>query len=248
MARFFVTPDCVGVDSIIVDNRDDVHHMVKVLRLREGDKLDVSDSVAWEYHCEIDSIEDGVATLRILDKQSFSAEPETRVTLFQGVPKGSKFETIVQKTVELGVDTIQPVFMARTVVVDKGNYSKKVLRLNKIAAEAVKQCKRGVIPQVEEPIKMSQMIEELADYDLVLFPYENEKGTTIKDELRRVTDSGACGLRVAVIIGPEGGFSDDEAADIVEAGGLSVSLGRTTLRTETAGMAALAMIMYELEL
>ncbi|MBQ0078839.1 MAG: 16S rRNA (uracil(1498)-N(3))-methyltransferase, partial [Eubacterium sp.] len=137
MSRFFVTPDCVGADNIIIENRDDVHHMVKVLRLREGDELDVSDSVAWEYRCEIDSIEDGVATLKILDKQSFSAEPETRVTLFQGVPKGSKFETIVQKTVELGVDTIQPVFMARTVVVDKGNYGKKVQRLNKIAAEAV---------------------------------------------------------------------------------------------------------------
>ncbi|MBQ0079857.1 MAG: RNA methyltransferase, partial [Eubacterium sp.] len=187
------------------------------------------------------------------DKQSFSAEPETRVTLFQGVPKGSKFETIVQKTVELGVDTIQPVFMARTVVVDKGNYSKKVQRLNKIAAEAVKQCKRGVIPQVEEPIKMMQMLEDLEDFDLVLFPYENEKGTTIKDELRGVAQAQAngemaAGLRVAVIIGPEGGFSDEEASDIVEAGGLSVSLGRTTLRTETAGMAALAMIMYELEL
>lgn len=244
MSRFFVAPECVGADSIVIDSRDDIHHMTKVLRLSEGDKIDVSDSVRWEYLCEIKEINSTAVVLRILDKQGFSTEPDIKVTLFQGIPKGSKFETIVQKTVELGIDAIQPVFMARTVVVDKGNYSKKVTRLNKIAAEAVKQCKRGVIPQVEDAIRFKEMLALLNDYDMVLFPYENEKCTTIKDVLRNCQDV----RNIAVIIGPEGGFSDDEAEQVVSAGGLSVSLGKTTLRTETAGMAALAMIMYELEM
>lgn len=244
MSRFFVAPESVGADSIIIDSRDDIHHMTKVLRLSEGDEIDVSDSVCWEYRCEIKEIDSTAVILKILDKQSFSTESDTRVTLFQGIPKGSKFETIVQKTVELGIDTIQPVFMARTVVVDKGNYSKKVVRLNKIAAEAVKQCKRGVIPQVEDAIRFKEMLGLLSDYDMVLFPYENEKGTTIKDVLRNCQDVRS----IAVIIGPEGGFSEEEATQVVDAGGLSVSLGKTTLRTETAGMAALAMIMYELEM
>ena len=131
MSRFFVSPDSVGENTIIIDNREDLHHMSKVLRLREGDKVDVSDTIRWEYSCIISSIDKNEAVLQIVDKQNFASEPETRITLFQGVPKGNKFETIVQKCVELGVDSIQPVFMDRTVVVDKGNYTKKVDRLNK---------------------------------------------------------------------------------------------------------------------
>ena len=246
MSRFFVSPDSVGENTIIIDNREDLHHMSKVLRLREGDKVDVSDTIRWEYSCIISSIDKNEAVLQIVDKQNFASEPETRITLFQGVPKGNKFETIVQKCVELGVDSIQPVFMDRTVVVDKGNYTKKVDRLNKIAAETVKQCKRGIIPQVMDPVKVPEMIESFGELDLVLFPYENERGITIKDVLR--DEQGAGATHVGVVIGPEGGFSDKEAEAIVKGGGISVSLGKTTLRTETAGMAAVAMILYELEL
>lgn len=246
MSRFFVSPDAVGDNTIVIDSREDIHHLSKVLRLREGDSIDISDSVSSEYRCVITSMDKSAVLLKIIDKQSFTTEPETRITLFQGIPKGSKFETIVQKCVELGVDTIQPVFMDRTVVVDKGNYSKKIERLNKISAEAVKQCKRGMVPQVLNSIKVPEMIESFDDYDLVLFPYENEKGITIKDVL--TDEPGAGATNIAVIIGPEGGFSEKEADTIVEAGGLSVSLGKTTLRTETAGMAAIAMILYELEL
>lgn len=245
MSRFFVTSDAVGSSTITITDRDDIHHMNKVLRLRPGDEVDISDQTEWEYRCGIESIDKDQTVLRILDKQKFTAEPETRVTLYQGIPKGSKMETIVQKTVELGIDTIVPVFMDRTVVVDKGGYGRKVERLSKIAAEAVKQCRRGVIPIVADAIRTKDMLAELSSFDTVLFPYENEKGTTMKDVLRGLSGDVRS---IAVIIGPEGGFSEEEAEAIVEAGGLSVSLGKTTLRTETAGMAALAMIMYELEM
>lgn len=258
MSRFFVDPENIGTNMIIMNNADDIHHMMKVLRLKEGDEVDISDGVRWEYRACIESLSREEAELRILDKQAFASEPSVEVTLFQGIPKQGKMETIIQKCVELGVHEIVPVFMDRTVVVDRGNFGKKVQRWNRVSAEAVKQCKRGIVPVVAEPLKMEVLFRDKSDsgipdmfkeFDLVLFPYENEKGTTIKEVLQAAA-SAACSSpsRVAVIIGPEGGFSDEEADAIVAAGGKSVSLGKTILRTETAGMAALAMIMYELEM
>lgn len=140
---------------------------------------------------------------------------------------------------------IVPVFMDRTVVVEKGNFSKKLERWQKISDQAVKQCKRGVIPQICDQVRTADLAGMLGDYDLVLFPYENEDVYTIKDCLRGLSQKPK---RVAVIIGPEGGFSDREAEAMDEIGAAKVTLGKTILRTETAGMAALAMIMYELEL
>lgn len=246
MSRFFVNPEDIGNNLITIHNADDIHHMMKVLRLKEGDEVDISDGVEWEYRVRIKSLEKGEVELAILDKQAFAAEPDVKVTLFQGIPKQGKMETIIQKCVELGVHRIVPVFMDRTVVVDRGNFGKKVDRWNKVSAEAVKQCRRGIIPEVTAPI--TGMPDQLEEFDMVLLPYENEKGTTIKDVLRGEEDADRKLRNIAVIIGPEGGFSEEEADAIIGAGGISVSLGRTILRTETAGMATLAMIMYELEL
>ena len=262
MSRFFVSPEDIGSNLILMHNADDLHHMMKVLRLKEGDEVDVSDGVQWEYRARIESLSKEEAELLILDKQAFASEPSVRVTLFQGIPKAGKMETIIQKCVELGVYEIVPVFMDRTVVVDRGKFGRKVERWNRVSAEAVKQCRRGIVPRVAEPIKSEDLLKDsdntgmpdrFEEFDLVLFPYENEKGSTIKDVLRqeaagRSDAAGNKPERVAVIIGPEGGFSDGEAMAIIGVGGRSVSLGRTILRTETAGMAALAMIMYELEL
>lgn len=279
MSRFFVQPENVGEKTIRIESREDLHHMMKVLRLSAGDEIDISDSSAWEYRAELVHLDAQYAEARILDKQSFTVEPGVKVTLFQGIPKQGKMETIVQKCVELGAWQIVPVFMARTVVVDKGNFGKKLQRWQKVSCEAVKQCKRGIVPEVAAPMQIADAIKAFDGFDLVLFPYENETGVTIKDVLRRelahietqarrsgegcivaegdaeqAAVEGAVGQparlpsRIAVMIGPEGGFSEEEAKAIIDAGGRSVSLGRTTLRTETAGLAAIAMIMYELEL
>ncbi len=262
MSRFFVSPDQVGANLITIEDRNDLHHMKKVLRLGPGDEVDISDGSAWEYRARIEYLEADMAQLQILDKQSFATEPATRVTLYQGIPKQGKMETIIQKCVELGVHRVVPVFMDRTVVVDKGNFQKKIDRWQKVSAEAVKQCRRGIIPEVSGAMRMKEVLADLAgSYDLILIPYENEDGTTIKDVLRSLPaksgDAAApetatlkpdAPVTIAVLIGPEGGFSEEEVAMVTGAGGRSVSLGRTTLRTETAGMAALAMIMYELEL
>lgn len=247
MSRFFVDPSDITDKYIYLSDRGDLHHMKKVLRLAVGDELDISDGAAWEYHVEIEEMTADEAKLLILDKQKFAREPEIQVTLFQGIPKAGKMEGIIQKCVELGVYAITPVFMERTVVVDKGNFGKKLDRWQKISDEAVKQCKRGIIPEVRESLKFKEMVEELDQFDLILFPYENEENRTIKDCLRGLEDAASI-KTIAIIIGPEGGFAEKEATLLDEAGAERVSLGKTILRTETAGPAALAMTMYELEL
>lgn len=252
MIKFFVEQDAVAGSEIYIQKKEDIKHLTKVLRAKIGDKICISDGGEWEYETEIARIEDLCVTLRIVDKQKPAREPDTRVTLYQGIPKASKMETIIQKTVELGIDSIVPVFMERTVVTDKGQFDKKLQRWQKISEEAVKQCKRSRIPQVRKPLFFAETIKEISDeseYGLVICPYENEENRTMKDCLREAAISKPS--RIAVIIGPEGGFSDKEIQLLKEATAdrvRLVTLGRTILRTETAGLAALAMIMYELEL
>ena len=245
MSRFFTSPESVGEKSIRITDQNDIHHITKVLRLKIGDKIDISDSDKWEYETEISYMDKDYVEAIIIDRQKFANEPRSKVTLFQGVPKQGKMELIIQKTVELGVYEIVPVFTDRTVVTDNGKFSKKIERWQKISDEAVKQCKRGIIPTVADDLTFKEMMERLKAFDLVLFPYENEDDRTIKDALRERKDIPET---IAIIIGPEGGFSDKEALALNDFGAECVTLGKTTLRTETAGMVALAMTMYEFEL
>ncbi|WP_415928973.1 RsmE family RNA methyltransferase [Zhenpiania hominis] len=245
MSKFFVDASDVQGGSIFIRSKEDVRHIVKVLRLKEGAEIEISDSAQWEYTARICFIGEDEVEAEILDKQKFAREPELQVTLFQGIPKQSKMETIIQKCVELGVYEVVPVFMERTVVVDRGKFYKKQERWQKISAEAVKQCRRGIIPEIGDARNFKEMVKALDGFDRIVFPYENETGRTIKDCLRGFE---AKPRRVALIIGPEGGFSDEEARQLKERGADCVSLGKTILRTETAGPAAMAMLMYELEL
>ena len=245
MAKFFVDAKDIGESTIRITDADDRKHMTKVLRMGIGDTICVSDSVKFEYEAEIMAIEKDYIEAKIVDMQNFAREPELKITLFQGVPKQGKMETIIQKNVELGIYSIVPVFTDRTVVVDHGGFHKKIERWQKIADEAVKQCKRGVIPQIQREITFKEMLNDVVKYDLILFPYENEENLTIKDCLKNLNEKPKT---AAVIIGPEGGFSGQEADALIGIGAKSVSLGKTILRTETAGMAAVAMTMYELEL
>lgn len=254
MAKFFIDPKDINEKYIYLREKSDLHHLVKVLRNKVGDEIEVSDGSVWEYIAVIEKISENEAVLKIVDRQKFATEPKTRVTLYQGVPKGQKMELIIQKTVELGIDTISPVFMDRTVVEDHGKFDKKIERWQKISDEAVKQCRRGMIPEITGKRTYKEILDELKNFDLVLIPYEDEKGTTIKDVLRDFhenqfhSERGEESCNIAIIIGPEGGFTEKEVKLAVENGAKSVTLGKTTLRTETAGIATLAMIMYELEL
>ncbi len=254
MSRFFVGPQQVCGDLIYMTDREDIKHLSRVLRLGAGDSLDISDAQAFEYRCEIQAVEKERVLLRICERQSFAREPQLLLRLYQGIPKQAKMETIVQKCVELGVHCIVPVFTKYTVVTDsRGNFSAKVRRWQKISEEAAKQCRRGRIPAVKEAISFKEMAAQAKeDCDVVLFLYEGERQTSIKQALLRRREEAqrqGRGIRsVAVIVGPEGGFSEEEAQVMISAGADCVTLGKTILRTETAGMAAAAMIMYELEL
>ncbi|MDR1953073.1 MAG: 16S rRNA (uracil(1498)-N(3))-methyltransferase [Clostridiales Family XIII bacterium] len=257
MRRFFVEPSAIGETHIAIREPSDRNHIKNVLRMGVGDEAMLSDGTAFEYHARISEILPDNILFEILDKQGFGSEPSVRITLFQAIPKQGKMEVMIQKSVELGVHTIAPVYTARSV--PKGNIDNAIVkrdRWQRVAAEAGKQCRRGIIPMVETPIPMGEAVVKLAGYDLSIFPYENEEDVTIRAVLAPVAAEWKSrgpapageGARIAVFIGPEGGISDEEAAALIHAGAKPCSLGRRILRTETAGPATIAMLMYEWEL
>jgi len=253
MNRFFVNQGDIHEDSITIKDRDDIKHISKVLRLSISDQLEISDSQEFEYIAEIDFISQDEINLLIIDKNKFAREAKNRIDLFQGIPKLGKMEYIIQKCVEIGANKIVPVFTERSVPLEKGNSANKVERWQKVSNEAAKQCKRGILPQVSPSMNFTSMIKELKNYDFIILPYENEASNTIKDVLVKIKrtekfESIVNINRFAVIIGPEGGFPNTEVEALVSIGALKASLGKTILRTETAGAATLAMMMYELEL
>ncbi len=246
MSRFFADKNSIYEDRIEITDREDIKHLSKVLRHRIGDVIEISDNESMEYEIELTGISPERVIGRIVKAQPFEREPRTRVTLYQGIPKQSKMELIIQKTVELGVDAVLPVFTERTVVQDRGHFDRKTERWQKIASEAVKQCRRGLAPKVGPSVTLDEVRMIMADNDLNLLCYEDERQTTIKEVLHREAKNSP--RRIGLIIGPEGGFSESEVRKLTEAGAVSVSLGKTVLRVETASVAALAMIMYETEL
>ena len=241
--RFFTQKENIRAGEIIIDDAPDIHHITHVLRLKEGALFTVFDSDGWEYEVELLSASKKEARVKILDKMKNSREPDIRVTLFQGIPKQGKMENIIQKSVELGAGCIVPVVTSRVI----GKPVGKTERWQKVAEEAVKQCRRAAIPPVTKEIAFSEMTDMLCSgtYDAAVFAYENEENRSLKDALRNFSEKPRS---LAVVIGPEGGFSEAEARALAAAGAESVSLGKTILRTETAGPAAVAMVMYEMEM
>lgn len=252
MGKIFVNPSDIGDATILITEPGDVHHLSRVLRVKCGDSLEISDGVKWEYVTKIEEIEKDRIVCRIEDRQTHAREPKTKVTLYQGFPKATKLDSIIQKCVELGVEKIVPVYMDRSVVTDTGKGEKKAGRWQKIADEAAVQCRRGKQPNIALPAKLNEIFNTIVKHKLIILPYENEGGRSLKDALldfkKNNPEDASKGADIAVIIGPEGGFSDKEVERFREAGAEVVTLGKTILRTETAGPAALAMIMYELEL
>ncbi|AOT68530.1 16S rRNA (uracil(1498)-N(3))-methyltransferase [Geosporobacter ferrireducens] len=246
MNRFFVDrKNIIGDQKLIVlDDPEDVKHIIKVLRLAEEDILEVCDGEKGIYIGEILSLSKTKIELKILEKFLSDTEPPIEVTLFQGMPKGTKMEIIIQKCTELGIHSIIPLNTARTVVQlkDKKDEVKKIERWQKIAEEAAKQSKRGVIPQIGLPINFSQLRDVLPLFDLVIIPYEKETVLGLKTLLKEQMSP----KKIAVIIGPEGGFEETEIEIAKELGSMSISLGKRILRTETAGFVVLSTLMYEL--
>ena len=244
MHQFFVTPMQVKEDHIYIEGLD-VNHIKNVLRMKVGEALKVSDGNNRKYLCEIESMTAQQVCVRIVEEQQVDTELPSKIYLFQGLPKSDKMELIVQKAVELGVAEIVPVAMKRCIVkLDAKKAAKKVSRWNTIALSAAKQAKRGIIPEVREVRNFKDILEEVQDIEFMLVPYEEAKGMQASKELI----SQAKGKKsIGIIIGPEGGFEKEEIEQLKAAGGQTMSLGKRILRTETAGMTVLSILMFTIE-
>lgn len=216
---------------------DDGRHIARSLRMRVGEKLTVCDTMGVDYLCEIKDICENTIKLNILEETQNRTEPTVSVTLFQCNPKGDKLDMVVQKAVELGVSEIVPVLSEYCVSrPDKKSADKKRERLSRISDEAAKQSGRGRLPEMGEFISFKACCERLKDFDKSILFYELG-GKPLKEIVKN--DIGS----IAIVIGPEGGFSKDEVELAIENGAEIATLGPRILRTETAPLAALSGIM-----
>ena len=242
MHNFFVNNNQIEDDKVHIINQD-AKHISQVLRMKKGEKIFICNKENSDrYLAEIFNIEKDEVICTLLKKED-TTEPNIKVTLFQGLPKSDKMELIIQKAVELGVSEITPIEMKNCIVKIKDE-DKKISRWQTIAESASKQSKRTIIPKINNVEKITNLKNKINDYDLVLFGYENEKNISLKTILNDNKNAS----KIAIVIGPEGGFDKEEAKELEESGAKGVSLGKTILRTETATIAMISMIMYEFEL
>ena len=247
MQRFFVEEADIWEDEIIIRDPEEVNHLCRALRAKVGDPLIVSNGYNKEFETVIGAITRDEVVLSVRESHALRTEAPLRTELFQGLPKHGKMDTIVQKSVELGVHAITPVRMERTIPGETKDPEKRQQRWQKIAKSAAKQSGRGIIPEVSPLLSWEEMEEKLKGFDLVLFLNEGEQSLSVRDVLGvHILPQGA---RVALIVGPEGGFSPAESAVLDGMANChSVTLGPRILRTETAGPALLAMLVYQFEL
>ncbi len=244
MRRFFVGPEQIGASEIRLTGGD-VNHIRNVLRMAPGDQLVAGSPDGREYTCYIEEITDQEVTAHIMYVQDTQAELPSRICLFQGLPKGDKMEWIIQKAVELGVYEVIPVETLRTVVKwDEKKAARKTARWQQIAESAAKQSGRGFVPRIHPVISFTQALEYGKECQVRWLPYERAEGM---EDVRKRLGSLRPGQDVAIFIGPEGGFDEREVAQAQEQGYAPITLGRRILRTETAGLALLSVLMFHLD-
>ena len=247
MTRLFMEQVEAG-DSVITLGPDDSHYISQVLRMRQKEQLVVVLKDRVEALCEVDKLTKNEVTLKVLKTAPNTSEPSFDITLYQSVSKGERMELTIQKCVELGVTKIVPVFSSRCVVRpdEPRKQQSKTLRWQKIALEAARQSGRGVVPVIADPVVFEQAVKDACSADVVLFPWEEEHGVTLKEALSGKTKESI--KEIAVFIGPEGGYDESEAELSRNSGAVTVTIGKRILRTETAGAAVLAMLLYNYEL
>lgn len=234
MPRFFIN-DSPSEQTIIAG--EDGKHIAKSLRMKVGEHLTLCNGQGVDFHCIISSIENDQVTVRVQSSAPTISEPTVAVTLYQGLPKSDKMDSVVQKSVEMGVTRIVPVLTSRCVSrPDEKSTLKKVERWQKIAIEAAKQSGRGILPTVAPVMSFSTAMRQAAKQSTVLFFYEGGG-----DSLHQLVDKQCTSY--SIFIGPEGGFAKEEVTLAMEQGAKKATLGPRILRTETAPVAALAAIM-----
>lgn len=239
MANFYITPENISGDTAYITG-EEAKHISRVLRLKAGDKAVLCDGTGYFYDAVFKEFTKETVTAKITKKRPADTEPEVKITVYQCIPKNPKLETIVQKLTEIGVCRIVPVSSARCVA--KIEKEEKLSRLQKIAREAAKQSKRGVVPAVCGVLSFKEAAKEAAKADVSVIPYEEECTLSLKQAL-----NGRKPQTVSIIIGPEGGFEKEETEFAAECGIKPVTLGKRILRTETAPLAVSAAVLYEFD-
>lgn len=248
MPRFFIDSADMPTDGYCLRDRihilgEDASHISRSLRMKAGESLVLCDCCGRDYYTVIESISGGEVIARVEEVQSSRGEPPYRVTVYQGLLKGDKMDTVVQKSVELGAELIIPVRCKNSVAkLDDEAAKKKILRWQKIASEAAKQCGRGKLPRVGMPLSFDEMKGEMKSCDVTFACYEAEKQHSVKQLLKR--DFGS----ISFFIGPEGGLSPEECESLASSCIPLVTLGTRILRAETAAATVLSMLAYEKEL
>ena len=252
MHRFIISPEYINEDTAVISGSE-AKHMLNVLRLGTGDRIIAFDGTGFEYELELVSINGSTAYAKILRTYDPKTEPRVKVILYQGLPKSDKMDWIIQKTVELGINKIVPVITQFSVPkIRAKDTERKLERWNRISLEASKQCGRVVVPSVSEPVDYETALNHWCDMakahpagsSMAVFCYEGESKKCLKDLFKCYNID--CVSLIGVFIGPEGGFSPDEFHLASIHGISTVSLGRRTLRTETAPVVVLSVIMHEM--
>ncbi len=242
MHNFFINNNQINNSEILIEGQD-AKHISQVLRMKIGEEIYVCNKeTSIRYLAKIDKIEKENVFCSII-KELESTELTVKVTLFQGLPKADKMELIIQKAVELGVYNIIPVEMKNCIAKLKDE-DKKIARWQAISESAAKQSKRCIIPKIEKSVNLSKLAEMVKDYDLVIIAYEDENKITLK---QLISESKQIS-KIAIIVGPEGGIDKEEIKVLKEKGAKVATLGKRILRTETAPLAILSMLIYEFEL
>ena len=245
MPRFFVKTEQIEEKKVKIVG-EDVKHIRNVLRKQIGENIEICNSENGKaYDCKITKIEEKHIDTEIL-KELIEEKSNILVDIYQGIPKSDKMELIIQKSVELGVNSIIPVAMKRCVAkIEPKAQEKKIARWQKIAESAAKQSGRTIIPEIRKIVTIQDIVKLSNQYDSVIVAYENEKRNTIKKELLKLKNKEQ--VKIAVVIGPEGGLEESDVKLLKESGANIVTLGNRILRTETVALNILSIIMYELE-
>lgn len=244
MYNFFVNENQKQNNRYFI-NGTDFNHIKNVLRMNIGDTFLVSEN-GMSSLCEIESFENDTVIVKILQEKYNDTNLPIKICLFQGLPKGDKMELIIQKCVELGVQKIVPVQMSRCVVkIEEKKKKSKRERWQAISESAAKQSKCNKIPEISEILTYKQALAKAEDLDLLLVPYESKNGM---EDTKNALNEIKSGMSVGILIGPEGGFDENEIHEALEIGGKVISLGKRILRTETAAITSVSMCMLHAEM
>jgi len=246
MYQFFIEADNLKDSRIVITDTQEINHMKNVLRMCPGEMVTFCcQKTEKDYICRLETLSDEEICAVIEDIEGAAGELPLRLVLFQGLPKSDKMELIIQKAVELGASEIVPVAMKRCVVrLDKKRAEKKVTRWKEIAKGAAKQSKRSLVPEVKPLMTFKEALSYAGSLDMVLLPYEDARGMA---HSRKTVEDVRGKKSAGIFIGPEGGFEEAEISLAREAGARLITLGHRILRTETAGMAVLSILMFMLE-